>query len=42
LQQTPLQAGGEGLLWTRALIERRHQIRLSLPTIGKYLRSWGL
>jgi len=46
LQQTPVQAGGEGLLWTRAqvaaLIERRHGIRLSLPTIGKYLRSWGL
>lgn len=46
LQQTPIQAGGGGLLWTRAevaaLIQRRHQIRLSLPTIGKYLRSWGL
>lgn len=46
LQQTPAQAGGEGLLWTRAevaaLIMRRYQIRLSLPTIGKYLRSWGL
>jgi transposase len=46
LQQSPAQAGGEGLLWTRAevsaLIERRHQIRLSLPTVGKYLRSWGL
>lgn len=46
LQQTPAQAGGEGLLWTRAevqaLIARRYRIRLSLPTIGKYLRSWGL
>ena len=46
LTQTPMQAGGEGLLWTRAevqaLIARRHQIRLSLPTIGKYLHSWGL
>ena len=46
LQQSPAQAGGEGLLWTRAevqtLIARRHQIHLSLPTIGKYLHSWGL
>jgi transposase len=46
LVQTPAQAGGEGLLWTRAevqaLIKRRYQIRLSLPTTGKYLHSWGL
>lgn len=46
LVQSPAQAGGEGLLWTRvevqALIKRRYQITLSLPTIGKYLRSWGL
>lgn len=46
LIQTPEQAGGEGLLWTRAavadLIERRWEISLSLPTIGKYLKSWGL
>jgi transposase len=45
-QQTPAQAGGEGLLWTRAevqaLITRRYGITLSLPTIGKYLHSWGL
>jgi transposase len=46
LAQSPAQSGGEGLLWTRAevaaLIMRRYRIRLSLPTIGKYLRSWGL
>jgi len=46
LQQTPAQAGGSGLLWTRgevkALIARRYQVCLSLPTIGKYLHSWGL
>jgi transposase len=46
LMQTPAQAGGEGLLWTRAevqaLIKRRHQITLSLPTTGKYLHAWGL
>ena len=44
--QSPAEAGGQGLLWTRAevraLIARRYQITLSLPTIGKYLRSWGL
>lgn len=46
LNQTPAQAGGHGLLWTRAevqaLLQRRYQVRLSLPTIGKYLHAWGL
>jgi transposase len=44
--QTPEQAGGTGLLWTRKevadLVRRRFGICLSLPTTGKYLKSWGL
>ena len=44
--QTPEQAGGEGLLWTRkavaALVLRRFGVRISLPTTGKYLKDWGL
>ncbi|MGH2902051.1 MAG: winged helix-turn-helix domain-containing protein [Solirubrobacteraceae bacterium] len=43
---TPEQAGGTGLLWTRKqvadLVKRRFGICLSLPTTGKYLKSWGL
>lgn len=46
VSQTPEQAGGEGALWTRAavasLVRRRFGRRISLPTIGKYLKSWGL
>jgi transposase len=46
IAQSPVQPGGAGLLWTRKavaeLIERRFRITVSLPTIGKYLRSWGL
>jgi transposase len=42
----PADFGLSGFLWTRALvadlIETRHGIRLSLPTIGKYLAAWGL
>ena len=44
--QSPEQAGGSGLLWTRKqvadLVKRRFAISLSLPTTGKYLRAWGL
>jgi len=44
--QTPEQAGGTGLLWTRKevadLAKRRFGISISLPTTGKYLRDWGL
>jgi transposase len=44
--QTPAQAGGTGLLWTRKevadLVRRRFGISISLPTTGKYLKSWGL
>src|SRR5215472_14221314 len=44
--QTPEQAGGSGLLWTRKevadLVRRRFAITISLPTTGKYLKSWGL
>lgn len=44
--QTPEQAGGAGLLWTRKevadLVRRRFNITISLPTTGKYLHSWGL
>jgi hypothetical protein len=44
--QSPRQAGGEGVLWTRAavaeLIHRRFGIRLSQVSCGKYLRRWGL
>jgi transposase len=43
---SPEQAGGTGLLWTRKevadLARRRFGISISLPTTGKYLRSWGL
>jgi transposase len=46
VSQTPEQSGGTGLLWTRAavadLVRRRFGIRISLPTTGKYLKSWGL
>ncbi|MBS2966416.1 IS630 family transposase [Actinocrinis puniceicyclus] len=46
VNQTPAQAGGTGLLWTRKevanLVKRRFGIALSLPTTGKYLRRWGL
>jgi transposase len=42
----PADFGLTGFLWTRAvvgdLIWARHGIRLSLPTIGKYLAGWGL
>jgi transposase len=44
--RTPEQAGGAGLLWTRKevadLVKRRFGISISLPTTGKYLKSWGL
>jgi transposase len=44
--QTPEQTGGTGLLWTRKevadLVKRRFGISISLPTTGKYLKSWGL
>lgn len=44
--QTPEQAGGDGLLWTRKAVAelalRRFGIRMSLPTTGKYLKDWGL
>jgi transposase len=44
--QSPEQAGGAGLLWTRKqvadLVKRRFGITISLPTTGKYLKSWGL
>ena len=44
--QTPEQAGGAGLLWTRKqvadLVKRRFGVAVSLPTTGKYLKSWGL
>jgi len=44
--QTPEQAGGTGLLWTRKevadLVRRRFAVCISLPTTGKYLREWGL
>jgi transposase len=46
LGQSPAQAGGTGLLWTRKqvadLVKRRFGITISLPTTGKYLRRWGL
>lgn len=44
--QTPEQAGGSGLLWTRkevaSLVYRRFAVRISLPTTGTYLKRWGL
>lgn len=46
VSQTPEQTGGQGALWTRAavanLVRRRFGIQISLPTTGKYLKSWGL
>jgi transposase len=45
-EHTPATFGLDGLVWTRKavaeLIEARHGLRLSLTTVGKYLRSWGL
>lgn len=42
----PADHGLTGFLWTRALVGdliwARHGIRLSGPTIGKYLAAWGL
>lgn len=44
--RTPDRYGLSGFLWTRAvvadLVAARFGVRLSLVTIGKYLRSWGL
>lgn len=46
VNQSPTQAGGAGLLWTRKtvaeLLARRFGVAVSLTTIGKYLRDWGL
>jgi len=46
VNRTPEQVGGSGVLWTRAAVRdhvrREFGVSLSLPSIGKYLRSWGL
>ncbi len=45
-QKAPEQVGLSGLVWTRPLVRQlindRYAILLTLPTIGIYLRSWGL
>ncbi|MEV5544292.1 IS630 family transposase [Saccharopolyspora shandongensis] len=45
-EHTPATLGLTGVVWTRKavaeLIRVRHGIVLSLTTVGKYLRSWGL
>jgi transposase len=45
-EHTPAVYGLDGLVWTRkavaALIEVRCGLRLSLRTVGNYLRGWGL
>lgn len=45
-EHTPAAFGLAGLVWTRKtvaeLIRVRHGIVLSLTTVGKYLRGWGL
>jgi transposase len=46
VSQSPAQAGGDGVRWTRAavaeLIARRFGVRLSHVSCGTYLRRWGL
>ena len=46
IDKNPKQLKFDFALWTRralrALIKREFQIELSLPTVGVYLRSWGM
>ncbi len=46
IDKNPKQLKFDFALWTRravrALIKREFQIDLSLPTVGVYLRSWGM
>lgn len=46
VHKTPQQLRFPFMLWTRAvvqaLIEREFGVRLSLPTVGRYLARWGL
>jgi transposase len=45
-EHTPDRFGLDGFLWTRALVRdlitARCGVTLSLTTVGKYLRGWGL